>query len=230
MSGGSLAGRLVLVAGATSASGAAVARALTSAGAAVVAVGTRPDALEALQASVPGVATHVCDLSDLGAVTALASDVHAAAGRIDGLVHLVGGWRGGGSIAGQSDDDWDFFDRAFRTLRNTTRVFYDDLVASPAGRLAFVSSTAVDSPTAGAANYAAAKAAADTWVRAVAQGLRKDGPDSAAATVFVVGALTGLQAHLGDEVVRLWSAPPADVNGARVPLTAAEPLEPRMNQ
>ncbi|TDN42268.1 short subunit dehydrogenase [Curtobacterium flaccumfaciens] len=218
MSGGSLAGRLVLIAGATSASGAAVARALTAAGAAVVAVGTRPDALEALRASVPGVTTHTCDLSDLGAVTALASAVHDSSGRIDGLVHLVGGWRGGGGLAGQSDEDWDFFDRAFRTLRNTTRVFYDDLVASSAGRLAFVSSTAVDSPTAGAANYAAAKAASDAWVRAVAQGFRKDAPGSAAATLFVVNALSGLEDRLGHEVVDLWSAPTADVNGARLPL------------
>lgn len=219
MSGGSLAGRLVLIAGATSTSGAAVARALTAAGAAVVAVGTRPDALEALRASVPGVTAHTCDLSDLGAVTALASDVHSASGRLDGLVHLVGGWRGGGGLAGQTDEDWDFFDRAFRTLRNTTRVFYDDLVASPAGRLAFVSSTAVDAPTAGAANYAAAKAASDAWVRAVAQGFGKDAPGSAAATLFVVGALSGLEQRLGDEVVRLWSAAPSDVNGARLPLS-----------
>jgi hypothetical protein len=37
--------------------------------------------------------------------------------------------------------------------------------------------------------------------------------------VFVVGALAGLEARLGDEVVRLWTAPPADVNGARLPLS-----------
>ncbi|MGU3409439.1 SDR family oxidoreductase [Microbacterium sp. M1A1_1b] len=217
---GSLTGRLVLVAGATSTSGQAVARALVAAGASVIAVGTRADALEALAASVPGVATRTCDLADLGAVTALASDVRASSGRVDGLVHLVGGWRGGGGLVGQSDEDWDFFDRAFRTLRNTTRVFNDDLLASPAGRMAFVSSTAVDAPTAGAANYAAAKAASDAWVRAVAQGFRKAG-SPAAATVFVVGALAGLEDRLGDEVVRLWDADPADVNGARIPLQPA---------
>ena len=219
MSAGSVAGRVVLIAGATSTSGAAVARALTAAGAAVVAVGARADGLEALRAAVPDVTTHRCDLADPGAVDALAAEVHASSGRVDGLVHLVGGWRGGGSIAGQSDEDWDFLERGFRTLRNTTRAFADDLVASPAGRLAIVSSTSVESPTAGAANYAAAKAAADAWVRAVAQGFRKDGPDSAAATVFVVGALAGLEEQLGDAVVRLWSAPPTDVNGVRLPLT-----------
>ncbi|MGN6408213.1 MAG: SDR family NAD(P)-dependent oxidoreductase [Curtobacterium sp.] len=218
-------GRVVLIAGATSASGEAVARATVAAGATVVAVGTRAAALEALRTAVPGVTTHTCDLSSRADVVALASRVHADLGPVDGLVHLVGGWRGGGRIAGQSDEDWDFFDRAFRTLRNTTREFFADLVASPAGRLAFVSSTTVDSPTAGAANYAAAKAASDTWVRAVAQGFSTDAPETAAATVFVVGALAGLETRLGDEVVRLWTTSPAEVNGARVPLA---PL-PRMN-
>ncbi|MGN8049104.1 SDR family oxidoreductase [Curtobacterium sp. 22159] len=211
-------GRLVLVAGATSTSGEAVARALSAAGASVHAVGTRADALEALRDSVPGVTTHRCDLADLDAVTALAAELHETAGPVDGLVHLVGGWRGGGGIAGQSDEDWEFLDRGFRTLRNTTRVFDADLVASPAGRLAIVSSTAVDSPTAGAANYAAAKAAADAWVRSVAQGFRKQAPQTAAAVVFVVRTLAGLEQQLGDQVVRLWDGAPGALNGTRIPL------------
>jgi 3-oxoacyl-[acyl-carrier protein] reductase len=212
-----VAGRLVLIAGATSASGEAVARALTAAGATVLAVGTRPEALDALAEAVPGVDTRACDLADRDAVAELAMRIHLKFARIDGLVHLVGGWRGGGGIAGQSDADWEFLDRGFRTLRNTTRVFYDDLAASPAGRLVTVSSTAVDKPYAGGANYAAAKAAADAWTRAVAQGFGKEAPQSA-AVAFVVKTLAGLEARLGEEVVRLWDADPATVNGARLPL------------
>lgn len=212
-----LAGRLVLIAGATSASGEAVARALATAGATVLAVGTRQEALDALAAAVPGVDTRVCDLADRDAVAELAMRIHLKFGRVDGLVHLVGGWRGGGGIAGQSDEDWEFLERGFRTLRNTTRVFYDDLAASPAGRLAIVSSTAVEAPYAGGANYAAAKAAADAWTRAVAQGLAKQAPQSA-AVVFVVKTLAGLEERLGEAVVELWGADPADVNGARIPL------------
>jgi len=212
-------GRLVLIAGATSTSGEAVARALATAGATVLAVGTREEALDALAAAVPGVDTRVCDLADRDAVAELAMRIHLKFGAVDGLIHLVGGWRGGGGLTGQSDEDWDFLERAFRTLRNTTRVFYDDLVASPAGRLAIVSSTAVDAPYAGGANYAAAKAAADAWTRAVAQGFRKEAPD-AAAVVFVVKTLAGLEEQLGEEVVRLWQSPAADVNGTRIPLVA----------
>ncbi|MBB2968791.1 SDR family NAD(P)-dependent oxidoreductase [Leifsonia aquatica] len=212
-------GRLVLIAGATSTSGEAVARALVTAGATVLAVGTREEALDALAAAVPGVDTRVCDLADRDAVAELAMRIHLKFGAVDGLIHLVGGWRGGGGLAGQTDEDWDFLERAFRTLRNTTRVFYDDLVASPAGRLAIVSSTAVDSPYAGGANYAAAKAAADAWTRAVAQGFRKEAPN-AAAVVFVVKTLSGLEEQLADEVVQLWKSAPADLNGTRIALAA----------
>lgn len=224
MSGGTLAGRTVLVAGATSTSGTAVSRALVVAGAAVIAVGARADGLEALRTAVPQVTTQRCDLADRGAVDGLVSRLQTDGVHVDGLVHLVGGWRGGGRLAGQSDDDWDFLEHGFRTLRNTTRALYDDLVASPAGRLAIVSSTSVESPTAGGANYAAAKAAADAWTRAVAQGFRKDAPDTAAATVFVVRSLAGLEDRLADEVVGLWDAPAAVVNGARIP------IEPRIER
>ena len=219
---GPLTGRLVLVAGATSASGEAVSRALIGAGATALAVGTRLEALDALAAAVPGVETRVCDLADRDAVAELAMRVHHGFGRVDGLIHLVGGWRGGGGIAGQTDEDWDFLDRGFRTLRNTTRVFSADLAASSAGRLAMVSSTAVERPSAGGANYAAAKAAADTWTRAVAQGFAKQSPQSA-ATIFVVKTIAGLEERLGEEVVRLWQADAASVNGARIPLTADVP-------
>ena len=217
---GRLAGRLVLVAGATSASGEAVSRALVAEGATVLAVGTRPDALDALASAVPGVDTRVCDLGDRNAVAELAMRIHLKFGPVDGLIHLVGGWRGGGGIAGQSDEDWDALERSFRTLRNTTRVFYEDLVGSPAGRLAIVSSTAVERPYPGGANYAAAKAAGDAWTRAVAQGLAKEAPN-AAAVIFVVKTLAGLEERLADEVVDLWAADPSTINGTRIPLTEA---------
>jgi NADP-dependent 3-hydroxy acid dehydrogenase YdfG len=209
-----------LVVGAPSTSGEAVSRSLVTAGATVLAVGTRPEALDALAAAVPGVDTRVCDLSDRDAVAELAMRIHLKFGAIDGLIHLVGGWRGGGGIAGQSDEDWDFLERGFRTLRNTTRVFYDDLVASPVGRLAIVSSTAVDAPYAGGANYAAAKAAADAWTRAVAQGFAKAAPN-AAAVVFVVKTLAGLEERLGAAVVRLWESDPSTINGTRELLTTS---------
>ncbi len=213
-----VAGRTVLHAGATSAAGRAGATAQTDTGARVIAVGSNPERLQGLRTEVPGVETYVCDLGDFAQVTALTEVVHAAHGSIDGLIHLVGGWRGGGGLAGQTDEDWDFLHRhVVTTLRNTTRAFNADLLASPAGRLAIVSSVSVDKPAPGGANYAAAKAAAETWTRAVGQGFAKAGTD-AAAVVFVVRALDGIETELAAEVVGLWDVTSASVNNTRIAL------------
>lgn len=201
-------GRLIVVAGATSASGSAVCAALRDAGARVVAVGRDPGRLAELAEAAPGTATWLCDVTDAGDVAGLADGIHDEFGSVDGLVNLVGGWRGGDGITGQSDGDWEVLEGSLTALRLTSRAFYPDLVASEAGRLAIVSSEAVESPSAGSASYAALKAAAETWVRAVADGFSREGPQ-ASATIFVVGALAGLEDRLAEEVVALWSHPPA---------------------
>ena len=99
--------------------------------------------------------------------------------------------------------------------------FFDDLVDSDAGRIAIVSSTTVEKPTAGGANYTAIKAASESWMRSLADGFRK--ADSPAASVtFRVKSLAGLEGHLADEVVALWStdAAASDLNGRVTTLTA----------
>ena len=235
-------GRIVVVAGATSSSGVATSRALIAAGARVVAVGSNVERLRAFERSVDGAATRVCDLSKLAAVTELASSVSREFGAVDGLIHLVGGWRGAAGITAQSDDDWAAMESGFTTLRNTSRAFFDSLVASEAGRLAIVSSTSVDRPTAGGASYTAAKAAAESWVRSVADGFRRAHsvnktapvPQRAAAVRFSIMALvdddmqrdnpeksyTGFT-HvdaLGQAVVGLWQGEAAEFNDARISL------------
>ncbi|MDY7542281.1 SDR family NAD(P)-dependent oxidoreductase [Cryobacterium breve] len=219
---GFVAGRTVLVAGATSTAGRAVSAALAGAGARVIVVGSNAQRLSEVVDGVPGAIPFTCDLADVVAVTDLAERVHADLGMIDGLIHLVGGWRGGGGLAGQSDEDWAFLHRNIvSTLRNTTRSFNADLLASPAGRLAIVSSVSVEAPTPGGANYAAAKSAAETWTRAVGHGFAKAAPPSgqtAATAIFVVRALDGLEPELADRVVALWDVPAASVTNTRIPL------------
>ena len=236
-------GRIVVVAGATSSSGVATSRALIAAGARVVAVGSNVERLRAFERSVDGAATRVCDLSMLAAVTELASSVSREFGAVDGLIHLVGGWRGAAGITAQSDDDWAAMESGFTTLRNTSRAFFDSLVASEAGRLAIVSSDSVERPTAGGASYTAAKAAAESWVRSVADGFRRaqsgnktaSVPQRAAAVRFSIMALvdddmqrdnpeksyagfTHVDA-LGQAVVGLWQGDAAELNDSRIPLS-----------
>jgi 3-oxoacyl-[acyl-carrier protein] reductase len=213
--------KVVVIAGATSAAGRTVARALVDAGARVVVVGTHQGRLDELEIEIPGVVGERADLTDGDDVLELAMRVHARVGDVDGVVHLVGGWRGGRGIPGQTEEDYRVLERSFTALRNASRVFWDDLVASDAGRIAIVSSTTVEKPTAGGANYTSIKAASESWMRSLADGFRKAEAPAAAVT-FRVTALAGLESRLADEVVALWStdAAASDLNGRVTTLDA----------
>jgi len=232
----SVADRLVVIAGATSASGLAVTRELLAAGARVVAIGhdsaklqQLADALETDAASrardtAGSLRTEVCDLTDETEVAALTERVHATGGRVDGVLHLVGGWRGGGGLAGQTDEDYRFLERALTALRHVSRAFDDDLRASESARTAIVSSTAVAHPLAGGANYAAVKAASEAWARAVAQGFAKAAKESgqplaAASVIFRTKSLDGLEEALAQRFAGLWLTDAAELNDTIVELT-----------
>lgn len=183
----SLEGKRIVLAGAASASGVAAARELRRRGAGVVAIARDLERLERAMDGL-GVTCLAADLRDPDSLSAVAEQIRAGGG-VDGVFQLVGGWRGGGGIAGQSLADWEFLSgNIVDSLRLVSQEFYQDLVAAPAGRIAIVSATAVDKPTASNANYATAKASAETWMQALAQGFRA--ADSLAASVrFVVKAL-----------------------------------------
>jgi 3-oxoacyl-[acyl-carrier protein] reductase len=227
----------VLVTGGSGASGVAVARALREAGHRVFTVGSdRARISAAAEQAGDGVAPFVCDLAQMEEVRQLRAEVSAAAGPMDAVIHLVGGWRGARGITDQTDEDWEFLERGvITTLRNVSRVFYDDVAASPNGRFALVSSTAVSKPSAAGASYAAAKAAAEAWTMAVADGFRRDsgnGGGAAAAVVLVVKALVDKELRhshpgrtfpgatdVGDlarAVVGLFQSPAAELNGSRL--------------
>ena len=223
----SVAGKLVVIAGATSAAGIAVARELTRAGARVVAVSRDAGKLREVAdagGEVGALSTEVCDLTDEAAVAQLAARVHTTHGNVDGIVHLVGGWRGGGGLAGQSEADYRFIEASFTALRHISRAFDSDLKASQAGRLAVVSSTAVARPLAASANYVAVKAATEAWARAVAQGFAKHARDagrevSGASAIFRVNALDGLEAELARRCVGLWDVHASQLNDAIIDLS-----------
>ena len=235
----------VLVTGGSGPSGIATARALRDAGHRVFTVGSDAARIEAAAAEAgDGVTPLVCDLASLADVRSLRATVTGLAGNVDGVIHLVGGWRGAKGITDQSDEDWDFLERnAVTTLRNVTRVFFDDLAASDTGRFAMVSSTAVSAPTAGGASYAAAKAAAEAWTLAVADGFHrgqsghKQEPveQRSAAVIFVVKALVDPAmrakspertfpgftdvADLAAAAVGLFGTPAGELNGQRLLLS-----------
>ncbi|KYK00397.1 SDR family NAD(P)-dependent oxidoreductase [Microbacterium sp. CH1] len=202
-------GRVVVLAGATSAAGLAATRALRDAGARVIATGRTDERLRPLAEA--GAETELADATSLAEMTTLADRLET----VDAVVPLVGGWRGGGGLAGQTDDDFAALLPALEAVRATSRAFDGPLRASTAGRFAIVSSTAVARPLAGGANYAAVKAASEAWTRAVAQGYAKaareaDEPLRAAAVVFRAKALD--PDALAARLVGLWDTDAADLN------------------
>lgn len=194
--------RRVVIAGATSDAGLTTATALIEAGARVVATGRSQERLARLRDA--GAQIELADATSIAEMTALAERM----GPVDAVLPLVGGWRGGGGLAGQSDEDFAALLPALHAVRATSRAFDAALRASDAGRFAIVSSTAVGRPLAGGANYAAIKAASEAWARGVAQGYAKAARDAgsglhAASVIFrAEGALQ--PDGLARAVVALW--------------------------
>jgi NADP-dependent 3-hydroxy acid dehydrogenase YdfG len=240
-------GKVVAVAGATGPAGRAVLHRLAAGGATVAAAGTDParldDATDVVRAAVPGarISGQIVDLLDPQAAQDWAEHVETEQGGVDGLLHLVGGWRGGKRFADTDLDDWDVLnERVVRTLQHTTLAFQPALLRSPAGRFAMVSAAAAHRPTAGGAAYAAAKAASEAWTLALADSFRKEAPQkgaplTAAAVILVIKALVTPEmrrqrpeaafagftetADLADALAGLWERPADDLNGQRLWLT-----------
>jgi NAD(P)-dependent dehydrogenase (short-subunit alcohol dehydrogenase family) len=141
--------------------------------------------------------------------------------RVDALVHLVGGWRGGALLDATPDDDIALLDDLLvRTVRNTTRAFAEKL-REAGGRFVLVSSKQAQDPDAENAAYAAAKAYAETWTLAFARDLGEHG---GAANIVVVNAIGDDKpsftpaGHLAAGIAYLLSEEGARMNGRRLAL------------
>ncbi|MFH8371790.1 SDR family NAD(P)-dependent oxidoreductase [Streptomyces sp. NPDC018031] len=238
-------GAVVAVAGAAGPAGRAALLRLAEAGATVVAADADPARLaEAVDAAryAHGGATvtgETVDLLDLDATRAWADRTEKEFGRIDGLVHLVGGWRGSKTFADAPLADWDHLHNLLiKTVQHTSLAFHDGLQRGGRGRYVLISAAGASQPTAGNAAYAAAKAAAEAWTLALGDSFRKLGGESgpsAAATILVIKALVhdAMRAErpnakfagftdvkeLAEAIAGVWDRPAQEVNGTRLWLT-----------
>jgi NAD(P)-dependent dehydrogenase (short-subunit alcohol dehydrogenase family) len=141
--------------------------------------------------------------------------------RVDALVHLVGGWRGGNLIDATPDEDIALLDDLLvRTVRNTTRAFAPKL-REAGGRFVLVSSKQAQAPDAKNAAYAAAKAYAETWTLAFARDLAEHG---GTANIVVVNAIGDDKpsftpaSHLAAGIAYLLADEGSRMNGQRLSL------------
>ncbi len=232
----SLEGRVYAIAGIGGGLGPVVAERLAAAGAVVA--GTDRD-----QARVEEVGAGLAlpdarwdgravDLLDENAARGWCAALRERFGRVDGLLHLVGGWRGGEALHEAPLADWDLLhELLIRTVQHTSRAFHDALLESAHGRFVLVSAMQAQAPSNSNAAYAAAKAAAEAWTLALADGFAGS---AATANILVVEAILTQRMreesldgdfssftpaeHLAAAIAFLCSDAAAEMNGRRLPL------------
>jgi len=186
-----LEGRVIAIAGAGGGLGPTVAKRLADAGASL----TLADRTQESADSVAGdlglpedrLDPRAVDLLDESAANEWAAAAEQKFGRIDGLIHLVGGYRGGDPIETFDLADYDFLhDLLVRTLQLSTRAFHSALTRSGHGRFVVVSAAAAQNPNSTNAAYASAKAAAEAWTLSLADSFAGTG---ATANIIVVNAI-----------------------------------------
>jgi len=184
-------GRVIAIAGAAGGLGPTVARRLANDGATIAATDVNQERLDELGTDL-GLPEdrydgRTVDLLSEDATREWVSALVDRFGRVDVLLHLVGGWKGGDPIATTplSDYEW-LHDLLVHTVQHTTRAFYEQLADSDHGRFVLVSSSQAQSPSGTNASYAATKAAAESWTLALADSLKDT---SATANIVVINAI-----------------------------------------
>jgi NAD(P)-dependent dehydrogenase (short-subunit alcohol dehydrogenase family) len=234
-------GRVLAVAGVGGGLGPTVAERLAGLGATVAGANRSQGPLDEIGARLTGELGvpaerwdgRALDLTDEGAVGEWRDGLVERFGRVDGLIHLVGGWRGGQPLHEEPLADWELLQELLiRTVQLTTRAFHEQIAASAHGRFVLVSAKQAQAPSNTNAAYAAAKAAAEAWTLAYADGFE---PGGATANIVVVDAILTPQMraenpgkefptftpaeHLAEAIAFLCSDAAAEMNGQRLPLT-----------
>ena len=161
--------------------------------------------------------THVVDVTDRGQVAALADEVLAAHGAIDGLLNVAGIIQ---PFVRVNDLDFSQMERVmavnFWGVINTTKTLLPLLLERPAASIVNVASMGAVAPVPGQTIYGASKAA----VKMLTEGLYAELMDTnvAATTVIMGGSATDITKNSGVEIKRPESSKP----GTGMKLTSPE--------
>ncbi|HEX6829138.1 MAG TPA: SDR family NAD(P)-dependent oxidoreductase, partial [Burkholderiales bacterium] len=226
--------KVVVVTGAAGNLGAACARVLREAGAQLVLVDHSLDRLTAL---VPDWApSHVLangvDLAAAHAAGAVARAVLDRFGRVDALVHTVGGFAGGKPAWEADESEWDrMLALNLRTTVNAVRAFVPPMVARRSGRVVAVGARAGLQGMANFAAYSASKAALLRLMETLAAELRDCGVTANCVLPSILDTPQNRAAMPGADFTR-WVAPEQvagaaafllsdagrDISGAAIPV------------
>ena len=226
--------RVVLITGATGGLGRVVARIFAEEGARLALTGTDDGRLRALATDLALDADRwmpvVVDLRDRDAARDALAATEAALGRIDIVLHLVGGWAGGTPIAELDPADVrGMLDQHLWTTLHVTQAIVPGMVERGWGRVMAVSAPVASEPTAKMAPYAIGKSAEEALLRSLA---RETANTGVTVNLVIVKAIDKRGERTTDPKKSSWTTPEeiadvfrylasdgaAAVTGARIPL------------
>jgi NAD(P)-dependent dehydrogenase (short-subunit alcohol dehydrogenase family) len=221
--------RTIVITGATGALGSKTAHAFAAGGHSLVLLDRNQDKLDALtrELHLPAdrLFASVIDLRDGHALRSTAKAVTDKFGGVHALIHLVGGWVGGKTLAEASAEDLDFMlGQHVWTTFHLLQSFTPHIVKQSWGRVIMVSASTVPNPPGKTGIYTAAKAAQENMVLTLAAELKENG---VTANIIQVRAIDVDASRKGngttpDEIVAamlyLFSDEASKVNGARLPV------------
>jgi NAD(P)-dependent dehydrogenase (short-subunit alcohol dehydrogenase family) len=219
--------RVFVISGATGVTGRLAARALAEQGASLVLISKNQEKLDALvgDLKLPGdrVLTQSLDLLDPQALVGSAKAASAKFGRVDGLIHLVGGWTGGKSLLESKPGDLKFMlDQHAWSTFHLIQAYLPALQKNGWGRILAVTSPLATNPTAKMGPYAVGKAAQETLLLTLANEFHSTALTANLIQVKSIDVNGSGKGTSPEEIVAailyLCSDEGGAVNGARMPL------------
>jgi NAD(P)-dependent dehydrogenase (short-subunit alcohol dehydrogenase family) len=178
----SFAQKVFAVTGVTGITGRAVARVLLNNGASVALISSNQGSLDELFNSFPRneqsrIHTFAADMTKRDSAQAAAHSLKEKfGGRLDGLIHLVGGWTGGAPITDTASTDLTkMLDQHVWSTWNAAQAFVPLMKVGKSGRIIAVSHPAASNPVANMAAYETAKAAQEAMLFALNEETKADG-------------------------------------------------------
>ena len=176
--------RVVLITGAKGGLGTPVTNAFLAAGATVAGVSR---SIQQSDFDHPRFTAIPAELGSRDAAETLAIEAIARLGRIDAVVHLLGGFAGGPSVAESDDTTLDqMFELNFRSLFHIARAVLPGIQSRRAGALLAIGSRTAVEPQPGLGLYSASKAALVSLMQTIA---KENAPHGITANVILPGTM-----------------------------------------
>ncbi len=207
----SLAGKVAIVTGGTGGLGQAVLSELVKQGAKVTTTYIIDREIEHLQKTAPELIESITlsrtDVLKQEEVARLVADVMKQHGRIDILVNLVGGYKGGLNLHEAEEKEWDLMlELNLRSTYHCSKTVIPHMLAQKYGKIVSVSARTGLEPSAGDAAYAVAKAGIIALTRALSEEVKLSNINVNAILPSVIDT-EGNRRDMPEEDFSLWVRP-----------------------